>query len=236
RLFEIGKAYALRDGEPAETRILTLGATGLAREKTIHEPAREFTFTDLKGDLDVIGALAGGFAWKSGGPAWLAASRAAQVVIAPQSSAASANDNAGAAGQLARNLADKLKIRQEIFLAEINLESLLAGIETALANLKFSSIPRFPVVERDFSLLLADGIRFSQVADLIRTLDISELRRIEPADLFRGGQIPAGKYSLMIRVIFQNPDATLTDAQVAAFSSRIVSALEQKLGAALRAT
>ncbi|MGH9688591.1 MAG: phenylalanine--tRNA ligase subunit beta, partial [Candidatus Acidiferrales bacterium] len=41
RLFEIGKAYALRDGEPAETRILTLGATGLAREKTIHEPARE---------------------------------------------------------------------------------------------------------------------------------------------------------------------------------------------------
>ncbi|MGA9884158.1 MAG: phenylalanine--tRNA ligase subunit beta [Candidatus Acidiferrales bacterium] len=236
RLFEIGKAYALRDGEPSETRILTLGATGLAREKTIHEPAREFTFADLKGDLGAIGALAGGFAWKSGGPAWLAASRAARVVIAPQSSAASANDNVGAAGQLARNLADKLKLRQEIFLAEINLERLLPGIETALANLKFSPIPRFPVVERDFSLLLADGIQFSQVADAIRALEMPELRRIEPADLFRGGQIPAGKYSLMIRVIFQNPDATLTDAQVAAFSSRIVSALEKTLGAALRAT
>jgi phenylalanyl-tRNA synthetase beta chain len=35
RLFEIGKAYALRNGGPVETAVLTLGATGLAREKTI---------------------------------------------------------------------------------------------------------------------------------------------------------------------------------------------------------
>ena len=42
RLFEIGKTYELRDGEPVETPVLTLGATGLAREKTIHEAAREF--------------------------------------------------------------------------------------------------------------------------------------------------------------------------------------------------
>src|SRR5271154_2364311 len=41
RLFEIGKTYELRDGEPMETAFLTLGATGLAREKTIHESARE---------------------------------------------------------------------------------------------------------------------------------------------------------------------------------------------------
>ncbi len=58
RLFEIGKTYAMRDGEPVETPVLTLGATGLAREKTIHEAAREFGFEDLKGDLDSIGELA----------------------------------------------------------------------------------------------------------------------------------------------------------------------------------
>ena len=60
RLFEIGKRYELRDGEPVETAVLTLGATGLAREKSIYEPAREFTFADLKGDLDRIGELASG--------------------------------------------------------------------------------------------------------------------------------------------------------------------------------
>ena len=72
RLFEIGKTYELRDGEPVETQVLTLGATGLAREKTIHEAAREFAFADLKGDLDRIGELAGGFAWHSAARARLA--------------------------------------------------------------------------------------------------------------------------------------------------------------------
>ncbi len=233
RLFEIGKRYELRDGQPVETRILTLGATGLAREKSIHEPARDFAFADLKGDLDSIGVLAGGLAWKSGGPAWLAPSRAAQIALAP---ANTADSIVGAAGQLARNLADKLKLRQEIFLAEIDLEKLLVAIESARANLKFTAIPRYPAVERDFSLVLADGVQFSQVAEAIRALEIPELQRVEAADLFRGGQIPQGKYSLMIRVAFQSPETTLTDAQVAGYSARIVSALEQKLGASLRST
>ncbi len=233
RLFEIGKRYELRGGQPVESRILTLGATGLAREKSIHEPARDFTFADLKGDLDSIGALAGGFSWQPGRPAWLTPSRAAQIALGMQNPA---DRNLGAAGQLARNLADKLKLRQDVFLAEIELEPLLAVVESADAIRKFTPIPRFPAVERDFSLVLADGIQFSQVAGAIRALEIPELQRIEAADLFRGGQIPSGKYSLMIRVAFQSPEATLTDAQVSGYSSRIVSALEQKLGASLRAT
>ena len=40
----------------------------------------------------------------------------------------------------------------------------------------------------------------------------------------------------MIRVTFQSVQATLTDAQLADFCSRIVSTLERRLGAALRAS
>ncbi|MGB9234689.1 MAG: hypothetical protein WCC04_09760, partial [Terriglobales bacterium] len=79
------------------------------------------------------------------------------------------------------------------------------------------------------------GITFAQVAQEIRALGIPELQQIEAADLFRGGQVPAGKFSLMIRVTFQSAQATLTDAQIAEFSARIVAALEGKLGAVLRA-
>jgi phenylalanyl-tRNA synthetase beta chain len=97
-------------------------------------------------------------------------------------------------------------------------------------------LPRFPAVERDFSLVLADGTTFSQVAGAIRSLAMPEVLRIEAADLFRGGQIPAGKYSLMVRVTFQSNQATLTDAQLTDFSARILAALDQKLGASLRAS
>jgi phenylalanyl-tRNA synthetase beta chain len=226
RLFEIGKTYELRNGEPVETPVLTLGATGFAREKTIHEAAREFGFGDLKGDLDSLGALCGGFGWQSGGPGWLAGGRAARIVVG--------NTALGVAGQLARRIADQLKLRQEVFIAELRLEPLLAGIEAARATQKFAPIPRFPAVERDFSLVLADGVKFAQVADAIRALGIAELRGVEAADLFRGGKMAAGKFSLMVRVTFQSGETTLTDAQIAEFSSRIVAALETKLGATLR--
>src|ERR1700733_11859762 len=223
RLFEIGKTYAMRDGEPVETPVLTLGATGLARKKTIHEAAREFGFADLKGDLDGMGALAGTFSWQHGQPAWLAGTRAARI---------SAGDTElGVAGQLARRVADQLKLRQEIFVAELRLDPLLKGIESARAARKFAPIPRFPAVERDFSLGLSDGVAFAQGGETIRALGIPPRRSIEAADLFRGGKMPAGKFSLMIRVTFQSGETTFTDAQINDFSSRIVSALETKLRA-----
>jgi phenylalanyl-tRNA synthetase beta chain len=232
RLFEIGKTYELRDGEPVETQVLTLGATGLAQEKTICEAAREFGFADLKGDLDRIGELAGGFSWQSGGPLWLTGSRAAQLSLAGKSPAPA---NSGVVGQLAKRIADIYKFRQDVFVAELKLEPLVTGVEAANAARRFKPLPRFPAVERDFSLVLADGVTFAQVVATIRSLQIAELESIEAADLFRGGQVPAGKFSLMIRVKFQSADATFTDAQLSDFSARIVAALQQKLGAALRA-
>src|SRR5271168_1018652 len=232
RLFEIGKTYELRDGEPLETQVLTLGATGMAQEKTIYEAAREFEFADLKGDLDRIGELVGGFAWQSGGPQWLTGSRAAQISVATQSPALA---NLGVAGQLAKRIADIYKFRQDVFVAELKLEPLVTGVESADTARRFKALPRFPTVERDFSLVLADGVTFAQVVETTRSLQIAELESIEAADLFRGGQVPAGKFSLMIRVIFQSAEATFTDAQLNDFSARIIAALQEKLGATLRA-
>jgi phenylalanyl-tRNA synthetase beta chain len=232
RLFEIGKTYELRDGAPVETQVLTLGSTGMAQEKTIYDAAREFTFADLKGDLDRIGELVGGFAWQLGGPQWLTSSRAAHIALAAKSPAPA---NFAIAGQLAKRIADIYKFRQDVFVAELKLEPLVTGVEAANAARRFKPLPRFPAVERDFSLVLADGVAFAQVVETIRSLQIAELESIEAADLFRGGQVPAGKFSLMIRVRFQSAEATFTDAQLNDFSARIVAALQQKLGATLRA-
>ena len=102
----------------------------MAREKTIYEPAREFDFADLKGDLDRIGELAGGFTWHAEAPAWLAPARSAQITLRPI-----ITSRLGFAGQLARRVADQLKLRQDIFVAELRLDPLLEGIESARAAL-----------------------------------------------------------------------------------------------------
>jgi phenylalanyl-tRNA synthetase beta subunit len=41
---------------------------------------------------------------------------------------------------------------------------------------------------------------------------------------------------LLVRVIFQSRETTLTERQISGFSARVVSALETRLGAQLRAS
>ena len=209
---------------------------------------RDYEFADLKGDLDAIGALAGGFEWKEGGATWTHAARRGTIHLqnvdlqtgAPTQSVISSEarnlSSIGTAGQLARRVADKFKLRQEIFLAEIELDALYAQIHAAKEARRYEPLPRFPAVERDFSLLLADGTAFADVVKTIHSLNINEITSIDAADLFRGKNVPAGKYSLLVRVTFQNREATLTDSQTADFSAKIIAALEKNLAAQLRAS
>ena len=229
RLFEIGKRYEVKNGRPRETPILTIGATGLAREKSIHEEAREFTFADLKGDLDQLGAIAGRFSWMAGGPPWLAARRASEIAVLHP-----AKKCIGAAGQISSRIAELFKLRQDVYAAELELEPTLEAIESVRSARRYQPLPRFPGVERDFSLILPERTTFDQVAEAIRGLKIPELREIEARDFYRGKNVPEGTYSLLIHVSFQSSDATLTDSQLADFSSQIVTILERSVGAALR--
>jgi phenylalanyl-tRNA synthetase beta subunit len=48
--------------------------------------------------------------------------------------------------------------------------------------------------------------------------------------------VPAGKYSLLVRVIFESRESTFSEAQINDFSARIVAALGKNLGASLRAS
>ncbi len=228
RLFEIGRHYRLRSAESVETPILTIGATGEAREKGLYDTEREYSFADLKGDLDALGALGGGMTWSEGSVSWLHPARRGRISLP--------SGPIGEAGELARRVAEQLKLRQEIFLAELQLQPLYAAIRADKESRKYEAVPRFPGVERDFSLLLSDGTHFSDVVAAIRSLNIQEIASIEAIDLFRGKNVPAGKYSLLVRVTFQSREATLTEAQLAGFSARIVGVLEKQLGAQLRAS
>ena len=249
RLFEIGSQYRLNGTKSVETRVLTIGATGEAREKDLYDTARAYSFADLKGDLDALGELAGGFEWRehAAGAASQQANQDSKhqetnhvsgdwAHVARSGRVALHGEELGDAGQLARRVADRLKLRQDVFLAELRLEPVYAAIRELRDSRRYEPLPRFPAVERDFSLLLGDGTHFSDVTQTIRSLGIAEIASIEAGDLFRGKNVPAGKYSLMVRVLFQSREATLTDAQIAEFSARIVAALKEKLGAQLRAS
>jgi phenylalanyl-tRNA synthetase beta chain len=231
RLFEIAHHYRLDGDKAVETRVLTVGATGHAREQGLYHARREFSFADLKGDLDAIGELAGKFSWDSGaaadGFAWLHAGKRGHISLG--------QEGLGAAGSLTRRVAERLKIRQEVFVAELRLGPFYCAYYGLQNARKYEPLPRFPAVDRDFSLLLPEGAHFSEVTKAIQSLGITEVSSIEAADLFRGKNVPAGKYSLLVRVKFQSHLGTLTETQISEYSGRIVAVLAEQLGAELRA-
>jgi phenylalanyl-tRNA synthetase beta chain len=230
RLFEIAHHYRLSGDTAVETRVLTIGATGDARQQGLYEARREFSFADLKGDLDAIGELAGGFSWHTGAGAgrfeWLNAGQRAHICAG--------KEELGAAGLLARRVAERLKIRQEVFLAELRLGPFYCAYYGLKNSRKYQPLPRFPAVDRDFSLLLPDGVPFADVTQAIASLGIAEVSSLEALDLFRGKNVPAGKYSLLVRVKFQSHAGTLTEAQISEYSGKIVAALAGQVGAQLR--
>ncbi|MFQ5927636.1 MAG: hypothetical protein ACE5MH_09410, partial [Terriglobia bacterium] len=230
RFYEMGKAYGVERGKRVERRVLTLGATGPAREKSLHEPERAYDFFDLKGAVEAVLAKfhldsvrfesleeAGPF-----DPVLAAAAWAAPKVR---------GERLAVFGQLGQAVAADYKLRRAAFLVELDLEALYRH---ALRPRRYHPVSRFPAVARDFSLLLADSVSFAAVRAAIEKLKIPELMSVTAVDRYRGEPVPRGHYSLLVRVKFQSTEQTLTDAQVNAFSARIVRALGE-LGARLRA-
>jgi phenylalanyl-tRNA synthetase beta chain len=80
-------------------------------------------------------------------------------------------------------------------------------------------------VERDFSFIFPDSITFERIQQVVNALAVRELRSFVPIEIFRGGAIPAGKYSILLRAKFQSSDRTLREDEVAAWSAQVVRAL-----------
>jgi phenylalanyl-tRNA synthetase beta chain len=133
-------------------------------------------------------------------------------------------------GQLHPDVASARKVRQDVFVAEVYLDRLY---EHDLREARYRALPRYPAVERDFSFVFADSVRFEQIEAAVSKLRLAELRSFVPVEIFRGGNVPAGKYSILLRAVFQSQERTLREDEVARWSDEIIQAL-QNLGGILR--
>jgi phenylalanyl-tRNA synthetase beta chain len=133
-------------------------------------------------------------------------------------------------GQLHPELAAARKLRQEVYVAEILLERLYRH---SLREPRYQRISKFPAVERDFSFVFDDAVTFERIKSAVDELQLSELRKFVPAEIYRGEKAGAGKYSVLLHAEFQSNERTLRDDEVAQWSSQMVKAL-QSLGGTLR--
>jgi phenylalanyl-tRNA synthetase beta chain len=227
RLFEMGRVYEMRVGERIEPARLCLGATLAAVKGSLpasgaldvskgEDAAASEVFRGFKGDVENLLAA---FAHRE-----LRFDRETAEYFDPGRSARALMDGAVVAqfGQIAESVKAERKLRQDVFLAEIDVDLLH---RLGLRAVRFVPLGRYPAVERDFSFVFNDEVEFEAMRRVVMRLGIPELREFRPAEIFRGASIGAGKYSILLRVRLQSDEGTLRDEQVAGWSSQIVAAL-----------
>jgi phenylalanyl-tRNA synthetase beta chain len=223
RLFEMGHVFSAPSEETTqETLMLSIGATGNAVEASVHGPARASSFFDLKGHVETlldafeIGNL------RLERTDHYHPGRGARAVV----------DGTVLAefGQPHPDVAAARKLKQDIYVAEINLDRLFT---LPLRTPRYQPLSRFPAVDRDFSFLFGDTVSYERIQSAVRALNIAEMQSFRPVEMFRGGSVPQGKYSMLLRAQFQSAERTLRDDEVARWSTQIIQALEA-IGGTLR--
>jgi phenylalanyl-tRNA synthetase beta chain len=225
RLFEAGNVYEASGPKSVELKRIAMGATGSAVAPGVHQPARPLSFFDLKGDIEnLLHAFEHAALYYDASTA---------EYYHPGRSARAVMEGATVAqfGQIHPDVAAIRKLRQDLFIAELYLDRLYTR---PLRAVRYQALPRYPAVERDFSLSFPDTVVFEKIRQAVETLGLAELRSLVPVEIFRGGSIPAGKYSLLLRTTFQSNERTLREEEVAQWSGKIIKALAA-LGGTLRA-
>jgi phenylalanyl-tRNA synthetase beta chain len=225
RLFELGKTYTwASNGTPQERRVLSLGLTGHRRPASVQESERALDFFDLKGDLEALLGLfeMPGIELEAAERGYYDASQSGQF--------ASCGETFAVFGRLSRDVERDYKLRQPSWLAEVDFERLLTF---PLRPRVFRPFSRFPAVERDLSLVVPESVTYARLEAALRRLNLQEVQSFRPVDLFRSGSLPAGHYSLLLRITFQSQAHTMTSEEISLAGQQVMAALEP-LGVSLR--
>jgi phenylalanyl-tRNA synthetase beta chain len=237
-LFEIGRVFT-RDSEnlkhagpeagvPREERRVAIALTGQRSPDfwSGNERDARFDVSDLKGFVEE-------FLEHFGVRGVTFARRAESTAMLLESAAIALGGKLplGEMGQLSPALAKKYDLRDAVFLAELNLDQLLARHNPAKS---FKSLPQFPSIRRDVAMLVPEATTHEAVLQTVKKTKPANLEAVELFDVFRGKNVPEGQKSLAYAFTYRSPDKTLTDAEVNAAHLKIVEALKQNLGATVR--
>lgn len=226
-LFEVGRVF-LKNGENTkEERRIAIALTG-RRSLSFWSGAErdeKIDLYDLKGVLEdfleFFGLRGFSFTRREGMTGLFLESATIQLGKLPL----------GEFGQVLPPLAKKYDLRDTVYVAELNLDQLLARRNTARS---FKSLPQFPSSRRDIAMLVPESITHDAVLTVVRQAKPANLESVELFDVFRGKNVPEGQKSVAYAFTYRGADKTLTDNDVNNAHEGLVKQLTTKLQAVIR--
>jgi phenylalanyl-tRNA synthetase beta chain len=228
-LFEIGRVFANVNGQTRENRGVAIAITG---QRAL--PFWSGGERDAKLDAYDLKGLVEDFLQQFGLRGVVFGRRAESTALFLESAAVTLSGKVplGELGQLLPTLAKKYDLRDAVFLAEFNLDLLLAKRNPAKS---FKALLQFPSSRRDVAMLVAETTTHEAVLQAVKQAKPANLESAELFDVFRGKGVPEGRKSVAYAFTYRAVDKTLTDADVNSAHAKVLETLKTQLQAELRA-
>jgi phenylalanyl-tRNA synthetase beta chain len=222
--FEFGKTYSVVENKYFENKNLTLYFTGNKNQLNWNLPAKKVDIFYVKGVCEAIFSLAGLSNYEIDEAA---ATSFDECLIA------AVNRNAVAvAGRVLKKDLEMFSIKQPVYTLYIDWEKLISF--TNNKETIYQPVSKFPQVQRDLSILVDKKITYSEIENLVKSLQIKRLKKIQLFDVFENEKLGENKKSFAINFTFLDKEKTMTDDEVELMMDKIITNLENKLNAVIR--
>lgn len=226
-LFEVGSVFIPRDPDQIPEERLHLGISACGEtEASWREMGKERDYYYVKGVTEGIFERLGMknliFQQYTDFPV-LHPGRSARILYG--------KEELGYLGELHPDVLANYDIPLRVVVCEVDLEK---ALPFSSQQLLFQPIPRYPGINRDLALVVPAAIPADQVQEIIFKAGGEMLKKCRLFDVYYGNQVPEGYRSLAYSLLYQSPDRTLTDEEVAGVHNGIVDVLAKEIGAHLR--
>ncbi|MBI5144541.1 MAG: phenylalanine--tRNA ligase subunit beta, partial [Candidatus Omnitrophica bacterium] len=227
KLFELGKVYFKKPDQGfIEIRHLCIGITGQIYSGWDGH-VRTAWFADLMGMLETLLSEFGigpfSYSMKEVQDGRYSSGTCASIGIK--------GDVIGIAGEIAPEILNNFDIKDDVYTLEIDIDALRKHISS---EKHFKTLPKYPSVLRDISVIISKEVLNAQVLSLIMETGGPVLSDVKLIDRYVGKQVPDGKVSLTYRLEYQDLQKTLEEKNISQVHFKILQALESKFGARLR--
>ncbi|OJV66092.1 MAG: phenylalanine--tRNA ligase subunit beta [Clostridiales bacterium 38-18] len=137
----------------------------------------------------------------------------------------------GVLGEVHPNVIENYGLSERVYVADLDYNILM---QIAKEDKKYSPVPKFPAIERDIAVLVSDSVTSMAIEETVREVAGKLLESVKMFDMYKGKQISEGYKSVAYELVFRADDRTLVDEEVNSIFKKVLSALEERLGAQLR--
>lgn len=180
-------------------------------------------FFNVKGIVEYLAAALGvEFTYKSAELPWVHSGCCASICLDKQ--------EVGWIGAIHPVLAKELDIEQPLIWAELDIDALGAARKLS----QYVKASRYPSVERDLALVMAENITAGEVCARFKQVGGALVAKVECFDVYTGAHIAAGFKSMAFRFTLQSMEKTLTDDDISKLMTKMQKIAEREFKASIR--